>query len=368
MNQQAASTGIENSYNVNLTGAYGALVQDLLFLNATSYQAAVAQLHGAEQAQNVQSLLRSFGSLNAAISDRVNVGPYRTRGEGSDIIQRGDISFWARASIGFGDNDGDIEASGFDQDVNAYHAGIDFAAGRNAIFGFAAGYYKNDLDFDNGNRSENDGVQLAVYGNYDIKDFYLRGIIGYGMYDAESRRSISVANTVGTATGLYDVRAFSVHGEFGRRLEVNPNVFVTPYAAFDYADVKMDAFTEIGAGGANLSFAENSVSAFSADLGARFSTAVNVGNGGLFIPEFSVAWQHDFSDNRIALNTAFAGAANSSFQVVSSNISSDSILVNAGMTFATAGGLEFKAEYNGRFNSQYKESSVGIRLSVLFGK
>lgn len=367
MNQLAASTGIENSYNVNLTGAYGTLVQDLLFMNAANYTAAVEQLHGAEHAQNMNTLLYSFNSLNYAISDRVNIGPYGTRG-GNDIIKRGDLSFWARGSIGSGDNDGDAEASGFDQDINAYHAGFDFAVSDNAILGFAAGYYKNELEFDNGNHKEDDGIQLAIYGHYDIRDYYLRGVIGYGIYDAESRRSISVANTVGTATGLYDVNVFSLHGEFGRRFEVNPNVFVTPYGAFDYAKVSMDGFTETGASGANLSFPDNDISAWMVDFGARFSTAVDIGNGGLFIPEFSVAWQHDFSDNRVALNTSFAGGANSNFTVVGSHVSSNSILVNAGLTFATAGGFEIKGEYNGRFNSEYKENSVAVRLTYQFGK
>lgn len=367
MNQNAVATGIETSYNVNLTGPYGTMVQELLFMNAATYTAAIEQLHGSEHPQIANSLLYSFNSLNSAISDRVNVGPYRTRGDSGDIIQRGDISFWARASIGFGDNDGDVEAPGFDQDVNAYHAGIDYAAGTDTILGFAAGYYKNELDFTNGNTAQEDGVQLAIYAHHDIRDWYLRGVFGYGLYDGESRRAISVGTIAGTALGMYDVKAISFFGEFGHRIEVNPGVFVTPYGALSYASVKMDAFSETGVGAANLAFPEQKVKAWMGDLGARFSTSVDVGNGGLFIPEFSVAWSHNFGDERVALNTGFSGVSTSNFTVVGSHVSSESILVNAGLTFATAGGIEIKGEYNGRFNSQYKENSFAIRLSLLFG-
>lgn len=364
-NQMSIADVLENTYSTTLTGEYGDLVQELLVLDATDFAAGVDMLHGAEHAQNERALLSSFQGMKSAITNRVNVGPYWTR-SGKDVIKRGDMTFWASANSGWGKNDGDAEASGFDESDSSFYAGFDLAPTTSAVFGAAVGYFKNDLTFDNGNLSKNHGVQFSLYGYHDVGRLYLRGLASYGKYKAETARAINIGSFHDAGFGNYDVTAFSFDAELGRRFTIARNTRLTPFVGITYDSVKMDAFTETGLGDLNLMLPKNSTNAMRADFGARFSSAFILGSGGLFVPEISVAYENNFGDQVIGVDAAFAGVPNSDFHVLGADVSSGSLIADLAMTLVSKGGLELRVHYNGRFNSQYRENSAGIRLTILF--
>ena len=315
-NQNAVAGALENTYSTSLTGPYAALVQDLLFLDANSFQAAVEQLNGAEYAQNLYSNLGSMALLNYSINDRMNAGPIASSNrQNSTLIQRGDVAIWAGAQRVWGEVDGDAEAAGYDQTQTAFYAGIDYAASNNFLIGFVAGYYDNELRFNNGNRKDEDGVQLGLYAAYDTQKFYLRGIGGYASYNADSVRNISFGSTVGTNFGTYDSNVLSFKVETGRRIKIGNDAYFTPYGGISYAKAENDAFTETGLAPSALSASSNEAKSFMSDLGARLTAAFAAGQNSKWIVEFGGVWQHEFKDNPINFTNSFAGVPGDCFRL-----------------------------------------------------
>ncbi|MCH8323003.1 MAG: autotransporter domain-containing protein, partial [Proteobacteria bacterium] len=363
LNQMAAASGIENSYSTSLTGPYAAMIGEMFTFGSSTFISAVEQLHGADYAQNMMTNLGSMALLNYSIDDRLNAGPIASNNrQGTNIIQKGDVAIWARAQIVWGDADGDIEAPGYDQTQKAFYAGLDYAVNDDILIGFVAGYYDNELRFDNGNRKDDNGVQIGLYGEYDTQKYYIRGIGGYASYNADSVRHINFGSTVGTNFGTYDSTVTSFMIETGRRFEISQDFYFTPYGGLSYAKVKTDAFTETGLAASALAASSNSAKSFMSDLGARFTAAWDTGSNSKIIIEFGGAWQHEFKDDPLRFTTSFAGAPGSAFTVIGSVIDPDTFMLNAGISLATGGGFEIKASYWGRFNSNFQEHSAGLKV------
>ena len=265
-----------------------------------------------------------------------------------------------------GDFDGDVEASGYDQDQKAFYAGIDYAVSDNLLIGFVAGYYDNRLRFDNGSRKDDDGVQLGLYAAYDTQQWYVRGIGGYADYNADSLRSISFGTTVGTNMGKYGSTVISFMGEAGRRFEFSPDMYFTPYAGLSYARSKNDAFTETGLAASALTAFVNKAKSFMSDLGARFTGAWDAGSNSKVIIELGGAWQHEFENDPVNFTTSFASVSGSTFTVIGSAIDAETLVLNGGISLATDSGYEVKVCYWGRFNSNFTENSVGLKVIKRF--
>ncbi|MCH7806997.1 MAG: hypothetical protein IH995_07635, partial [Proteobacteria bacterium] len=363
LNQMAAASGIENSYSTSLTGPYAAMISQMFTFGSSTFISAVEQLHGADYAQNMMTNLGSMAPLNYSIDDRLNAGPIASNNrQGTTLIQKGDVAIWARAQIVWGEADGDIEAPGYDQTQKVFYAGLDYAVNDDILIGFVAGYYDNELRFNNGNRKDDDGVQIGLYGEYDTQKFYIRGIGGYASYNADSVRHINFGSTVGTNFGNYDSTVTSFMIETGRRFEISQDFYFTPYGGLSYAKVKTDAFTETGLAASALAASSNSAKSFMSDLGARFTAAWDTGSNSKVIIEFGGAWQHEFKNDPLRFTTSFAGASGSAFTVIGSVIDPDTFMLNAGVSLATGGGFEIKASYWGRFNSNFQEHSAGLKV------
>ena len=90
------------------------------------------------------------------------------------------------------------------------------------------------------------------------------------------------------------------------------------------------------------------------------------GNG-VFTPDVSVAWMHEFDDTRQTVKASFADAPpGANFKVVGSETARDSAVINVGGTFGITEGVDFSVVYDGRYSSDYSASAVIGRVGVKF--
>ena len=136
-NQSAVGGEIEHIYsklpgtdvNPAATNSFAQMVAKLFTIdNKHDYSAVLNQLTGAQYAQELQSMLWSLRPLNEAITDRMdcrlnhNVGPVAT-GYNSTLsayrpygcFRPGQVQTWARVWGGWNNNDGDLNAPGYDE-------------------------------------------------------------------------------------------------------------------------------------------------------------------------------------------------------------------------------------------------------------
>jgi outer membrane autotransporter protein len=87
--------------------------------------------------------------------------------------------------------------------------------------------------------------------------------------------------------------------------------------------------------------------------------------GVTLVPDASIAWRHEFADDRQSFTAAFLDDPSTLFNIISSETSPDSILVNAGLTAGVTKGLELFVDYNGVLNSDANShnGSAGFRAT-----
>jgi len=392
-NQEAAGGGIENSYNDIYEGseAYQNMVASLFAIdNGDDYALFLDQLTGAEYAQHLQSVLWSTRAVGWIINERMECAGGASgyaQTDGSMVTPTADVpaavsgcfvpgqgSLWGRVYGSWNSHDADENAPGYDEDQFGALVGFDYSFDENWFAGVAAGYFDSDMDFDNwGGRSgsaiDYDGFQLAAYGGYDDSIWYLRGVLAYGNYDGDSHRLIQYPGySPIDPSGDPSSDTVSFYAETGYRWLIADETSLTPFLGLNLATATLDSFTEKDPDGtgAALQIHSSDADSVASRLGVRFMGNWAMGAGS-FIPELSVAWEHEFDDRVQKVDMSFAeGPSGADFSVISAETPRDSVLVEAGGKFAIGDTMDAGIYYNGRFNGDYDANAITGRIGIKF--
>ena len=191
------------------------------------------------------------------------------------------------------------------------------------------------------------------------------GVLAYGNYDGNSHRLIEYPGySPIDPSGDPSSDTWSFYGEMGYRWEMAEESNLTPFLGLSLAQANLDSFTEddpYGTGAA-LRIHSSDADSVASRLGLRFMGDWAMGAGS-FIPELSVAWEHEFDDTRQSVDMSFAGGpSGTDFSVVSAETDRDSALVEVGGKFAIGDTMDAGLYYNGRFNSDYTSNAVTGRI------
>ncbi|MEX2408381.1 MAG: autotransporter outer membrane beta-barrel domain-containing protein, partial [Rhodovibrionaceae bacterium] len=340
-NEESVGGGLEEIYENSEGTPIGEAIEELFILGPDAYREVLASLSGSEYAQGLQSLLNSQrmfrgsvlghlghgnggggGSQSASLgqfeflSSQMAAAASDEGGQSAPAAQRqqvaaaesrdraaGSVGIWARAYGNFGDNDGDQNAVGFEQEQYGFAAGADVAVAEGLVLGLAGGYSDNELDFDNSNRIDYDGFQVAAYGSFSPGPWYLDGMVSYAWYDHDSRRS----TIGGTARGDYDGEVFSAYAETGYAFDLMP-VSVTPFLGVGYTHAETDSFTENGAGAFDLRVDSNDAESLTTTLGVELEARLKLTWDTFVVPKLRLGWEHEFEDNYQTVGASLAGA------------------------------------------------------------
>jgi len=278
--------------------------------------------------------------------------------------ERMGISVWGRGYGAWTNADGDAEAAGYDQDTGGVAGGIDVAVDHNWNVGGAVGWSTSDVEFATaGDEADVDGFQFAGYAAYESGRYYGDAIVSFGFNDVTSTRLIELGFDDFIANANYDSNTFGVHGEFGATFD-GGRVDVTPFIAVGYMSNSTDGFSETGAGDFGLVVADSDADSLTSTLGMRFSGAWQAG-GVRLVPKTEVAWRHEFLDERQGFSAAFLEDPSTPFSIVSSSLSRDSALVNAGVGAQVSRNFVLFLDYNGVLNSTANThtASAGLRAT-----
>ena len=83
------------------------------------------------------------------------------------------------------------------------------------------------------------------------------------------------------------------------------------------------------------------------------------------VPELRLGWRHEFGDDDADLDMIFAAQPGSTFTVDSNEVSKDTALIGAGVTFLSDDLFEVFVDYDGRINADYNDHifSGGVRVN-----
>lgn len=360
-NQGAVGDGIEAVYSPTLTGPFAGMLANLFLLDATDYPLALEQLTGAQTAGYLQSLRNGSQQLNTVVADQSDC---LSSPDGIQSCREPDagLRLWMAASQNSANIDGDANAPGSDAKQPFAVIGLDYLTGLTTVGGYV-GYRDVEVDFDRQNgRIEADGWLLGLRASYDTGDYYLRGVGSYTQLSGSSVRSINILSTVGTAAGTPDTSTFSFYAEAGARFQVS-GTWLTPFIALDSANTELDAFTETGVPGANLAYADQSVSQTSVLAGLKWT-----GRMGPIIPEARIAYRSDLGDSAFDVTARFADApAGSAFTVQSPVVNRGSFLAGLSLTGAFSDRVTGRIGYTGRFGDGMDDQAIYGGVTIKFG-
>jgi uncharacterized protein with beta-barrel porin domain len=220
---------------------------------------------------------------------------------------------------------------------------------------------------------------LATSGETTAFHAGLYSIVGLnqGFY-AQVQETVSVANshTNRTAsfgglssaklTGAFNAIEERTRLEFGRAVIVS-GVNVAPFVAAEFASLQSDGFTETGPAGLSalaLSAAAQTTISAPVFVGFKLQGAYSVAPGWTALPNVSLAWTHEFSQDR-KVNASLVSLPSTDFTVFGPRPASDVALVKAGLRLAGPDNLTLFADFTGEFapSSSSYGGKGGVQLA-----
>lgn len=385
-NQEAIGGALESIYD---GGVYGPDFEDLfnhLLGLPIGSEAEVAHIYdelaGAEHADIQEIGLRVSHAFTDAIGERMDdmggdkmasLGLRRYADAGTSATdaplrhsaqERMGISVWGRGYGAWTKADGDAEAAGYDQDTGGFAGGLDVAVDHNWNVGGAIGWSTSDVEFATaGDEADVDSFQFAGYAGYESGRYYGDAVVSFGFHDVTATRLIDLGFDTFIANAAYDANSFGIHGEFGAVFD-GGRVDVQPFIALGYLSNSTDGFAESGGGDFALLVGDSDADSLTSTLGIRFSGMWKAG-GVRLIPDAEIAWRHEFLDERQGFTAAFIEDPSTPFSIVSSSLSRDSALVNAGLGAQVSRNFVLFLDYNGVLNSSANThtASAGLRAT-----
>lgn len=222
------------------------------------------------------------------------------------------LSVFANGIGGFGELDASELEDAADFSAGGFLIGVDYRITDHFIAGIAGSYTHLDSDYENninvsGGGIEGDFGNLSMYASYDINNFYMDGVFAYGWSSYDIQRSVFIQNnntannpSAGTpqprtAKSSPDGRQISVAFNAGYNYQ-HEALNIRPYIGVNYYDGQIDAYTEQGAGGLNLTVNEQEFDSLQTVLGTQISYAFGQ-SFGVIVPFIDFSWHHEFQND-----------------------------------------------------------------------
>lgn len=249
-------------------------------------------------------------------------------------------------------------------------AGIDHAF-KTVGAGVVAEYAKTtgDVNHHAGNFSI-DQAHASGYATWvpkSCQEFALDAIVGwsYQWYNIE-RKATRTAK--GNTQGMESDALFGAEYIFSndRFAAIPENLLVTPFANLQYIWVNIDGFREHDAGIYDLKLNEQNVNSLKSSIGTRLEYIVKTKNV-TFKPEFDLAWQYEYLDNKRNLHFSTVNLAQ--VQNISAGVlgaGRNTLLLGADFLFTIYKVFELEMSYDLQWNQTYTNNTLYLGLGVVY--
>lgn len=309
--------------------------------------------------------LRSvIGQRLDALRTAAAAGSVRGRAAGSAGAAFSDRNAWIRPLGGWTEQDERGGVSGYDASTVGVALGADATLWNAWRVGVAGAYARGDADSDSAVARQNVDSRtwaLQLYSTWSPDGrlaVNLQAGAGYSHYD--SRRRIAFASVSRTAAGDYDGWHARASGEIERSYALGASTALVPYAGIDFSYVRVDGYTETGAGALNLAVNRDSDRKLVLRAGARLHRHIT--DSMLLMARAGVGY--DLLTERSRLTSTFAGGG-ASFTTV--GIEPDEVVYEGGLALRNSSGdLDLTAHYDIEARDDYTDQAVGLELRLRF--
>ena len=312
------------------------------------------------QARNSGSdkpLLLAFNGSDASL------GQFMTSRELSQVQTKNGL--WFNALGQWGDQDDGNGYTGYDFTIRGATVGFDHAIGDHFMAGVSIGHSRADIDL-NHHRGEGyiNSTTGSLYGSYFTKNIYVDGVLSYGGSEYDNDRLITIGSLQRNVHSTHDGDLFSAYLGAGYTFDVK-QWLVGPFVSLQYIYLDEEGFREQGADSVSLIMDGRETDALVSELGLRVRRVFETDHG-VFVPELSAAWLHDFDMDDRVVTASFAGSPGSSFSMKGQDVERNGATLGAGIIFLHKSGLSTSLKYRSEFREDYRSHGIMGELRFAF--
>lgn len=312
-NAAAAGAALESA---GFSGATGDMLAVLNTLESSSVSDIADSLNTLYPAVDNGIIDTSYSALKqslAAITKRIRHLKRRIGGANDTGISTGDeakkdIEIWGQ---GFGNyirqsSRGGI--TGYDATILGVNLGADSANMIDKLtLGLCGGYANGDVQSKNNHNTSTriHGSQITAYGTYDLTSLYIDLAFSFGLNRYIGERRINLVNTQRVADSDYYGQQYSVFSGIGYTF--TPAGFeITPIASLQYMHLRLNSYTETGAGALNLEVSSQNYDLLESGIGMKLAYPLTFSSCTI-TPEVRAMWLYDFIGDKQQTTSSFVG-------------------------------------------------------------
>ncbi len=301
--------------------------------------------------------------LDLAPPPRIGQADMDAMGAGMSHLS-GKQGIWMRGVAGWGVREASGSFSRQTYNMQGLIVGADTPLSERLTAGVAFGYATGSSETDDDTlEGGNTTLFTSGYGGWTSGNWRVDGSLGFARHKLDSERRIRAGTIALTANGEHD--AYEVMGDIGAtyRIPLDKGVVLEPLAGLSLSHLWEEAWSETGAGAANLQFDETTRFNATSRLGAGVWRTFDVGSGYSFTPQAEAMWLHALGDREADLTAAFAEAPNAPWKVGGRKDPMDSVMIGLSGTVET-GDWTLSAGWAGRFAEDSADHAVRLRAGL----
>jgi len=203
-------------------------------------------------------------------------------------------------------------SNGYNGTIWGTALGYDIRALDHLRLGLSGGFAQDFIrSKDSSARNDINNYQGTLYGSYAKGAYYIDTAFSFAYNTYDASRHVTVGALDRTATGDYNGQQYSAYIGGGYKFTVK-FIELTPLASFQYSHLRLNSYTEDGAGAANLKVDPQDYDVAQTGLGMKFGYPVNLKGGlGMLTPELKFKWLYDWIGDAQQGTSAFTGGGGS---------------------------------------------------------
>ncbi len=273
---------------------------------------------------------------------------------------------FARFVGGQGGLDEACDRTGYGWDAKGAVAGLDYRIDMTSVVGLYAGYGESNLNLDGPYASADEAKHwtTGVYGTFFGEDWYVEGLAGYAHHDFGLDRHIRFGQFDETARGDFDGRELTAMAAAGKAYALD-RLLYGPEISLEYTALRLESFTEDGAGNLGLEVAARDIQSLRSGLGL-WAALPQQFTGWRLVPTVKGVWKHDFLEDDDPLQASFIGDPTDNFMEIERYYQGRDVLeLSVGVT-AYIDALSLSAGYVGEFVRQEPAHTGQLGLGYAF--
>jgi outer membrane autotransporter protein len=300
--------------------------------------------------------LDGFKNITASSSDAAS----------SDIIVLKDPDVWTSGFGTYLHQDEMASSNGYNATIWGTALGFDIAILKNLRAGLSGGFAQDFIRTkDSSARTDVDSYQGSIYASYAKDAYFVDSAFSFAYNTYDTSRHVAAGSIDRTTAGDYNGQQYSGYIGGGYKFTAK-NIELTPLASFQYSHLRLNSYTESGAGALNLKVNPQDYNMAQTGLGMKIGYPLDLKNKlGKLTPEAKFKWLYDWVGDAQQATSTFTGGGGSfgtqSFTPAQSSYDFGAKLTLETVNFITIS-LSYDLELKEGFYGHYGLANVRYRF------